>query len=551
MMNSSSGISTFSGVCIVVNMLMGSGFLALPYAFYRGGILANIVSLFIIVVVMVMTCTWEGKCVIKCGRLLRSYKVPEVTEAVRIYCGSRMRNLYVSILALSLGSCSWVYAILFAQTMSSVMPQTYHPEISCMHGDINNSCHTRYVVNIIILGIITTPLALMDLKEQTWIQNSLAILRIIRILIMAITPMLATTSEQVLTSFQSTFENSEVIYPTPLVAGDFSGLCVALSTAVFSLFLNANIPIVLDALSNKSNLVKVLVRGFTICTLLYVWLGISVSTRFQSEVDNPCNLNWDGYRWPYSGSCTNGSFCDLSARFVELLIVFCPVLDVVSIYPICSIVLGNSLWEVAERCYHSSIHGESNKDGYNALNTEMTQINNSKKETSLLNIDIPHYGGVETDKDIEHGASTPSVTFCSSLPQRILRSVVNIIPLVLAVAVPNFLSVVQYAGAISVVICLVFPAYMSIKCDEYEDRYTVPSVLPSDPNHLEWCDDPQSTSSDPKQLSPFRGGLGIRRRDSFWTNDTSWTETTIAKKITLYFGIFVTCVIFASSVYYS
>lgn len=179
-----SGISTFSGVCIVVNMLMGSGFLALPFAFYKGGIITNIVALFAILVVMVMTCTWEGKCVIKCKRLMNTSKVPEVTEAVRVFCGSKMRNIYVSILALSLGSCSWVYAILFAQTMSSMVPNIYNPEVSCIHGDINVICHTRYIISILILCAITSPLALMDLKEQIWIQNFLAVLRIIRILLM-------------------------------------------------------------------------------------------------------------------------------------------------------------------------------------------------------------------------------------------------------------------------------------------------------------------------------------------------------------------------------
>lgn len=36
------GISTLSCVCVCVNMMIGAGFLALPYGFQHGGILSSI-----------------------------------------------------------------------------------------------------------------------------------------------------------------------------------------------------------------------------------------------------------------------------------------------------------------------------------------------------------------------------------------------------------------------------------------------------------------------------------------------------------------------------
>jgi hypothetical protein len=372
--------------------------------------------------------------------------------------------------------------------------------------------------------------------------------------------MLAFTSEDAFLSFHSTFQHAGIIQQTPLFTGSFSGLCLALSTSVFSLFLNANIPIVLDALSNKSNLVVVLTRGFAICTLLYIWLGISVSMRFQSAVDNPCNLNWDGYRWPsyMFQSCVDGSVCDVSAKMVEFLIVFCPVLDVISIYPLGSIVLGNSIWEVIVRCMHSSHQYQPYQpvpsDASSSADTPppahpasilLTQM--GKKQTMSYNST-----SAEGDQEDNTSASSPSPpqSTCSALPARLLRLVVNILPMVLAVVKPDFCGVVQYAGSISVVICLVFPAYMSLKCDDYEAKYTVAVINPKD--HLHWCDEPQSqtNTTDARNLSPFMGGLGIRRRDSFWSNETSWTETRVTKKATLAFGGVVTCVILFASVYY-
>ncbi len=60
---------------------------------------------------MIISCTWEGRCVVQCGRILKSVKIPEVTEAFRVFAGSQWRNAYATVLAVSLISCSWVLGL--------------------------------------------------------------------------------------------------------------------------------------------------------------------------------------------------------------------------------------------------------------------------------------------------------------------------------------------------------------------------------------------------------------------------------------------------------
>ena len=103
-----SGIGMLSGICIVVNLLMGSGYLALPNGFYEGGVMASTAVLLGVLGVMIVTCLWESKCVVKAARILNSSKIPEVAEAMRVYCGDFWRNMYISGVRLLSYSVSFI-----------------------------------------------------------------------------------------------------------------------------------------------------------------------------------------------------------------------------------------------------------------------------------------------------------------------------------------------------------------------------------------------------------------------------------------------------------
>jgi hypothetical protein len=437
---------------------------------------------------------WEGRCVVQASRILNEkskddtlHKVPEVPEAFHLFCGTTWRNAYALVFYISFLSCSWVLAILFAHTMSSSMPFIYHPEEVCTEHDgeaISDNCNTRYLINMAILAALTTPLALMDVKEQWYVQNTLAFVRVCRVLLMCITPMLVGEigdSEAMRNSFPGSFSSSSSssspsVGP-PLVVGTLHGLSQLLSAAVFSQFLNGSVPIIIDSLKDRNNYIRVLNITFMVCFCLYVWLSIVVSVQFGSTTTDPCNLNWAGYRWPGSGdpdSCKPDSFCDLSAKLVEFVIVFCPAVDVASAYPFLSIILGNSLTEMA---LGPNIEEESKSSDPNS------------EGTSLLSDNAAITGGV----DASGGMSAMSYRVYN----KFFRFSMNILPMIMAVTITNFSTVIQLTGAISVLICLVFPPLLSIKCntylaEKYEDFSTF--VL-SSTAHLTWIDGAPSSDT--------------------------------------------------------
>jgi hypothetical protein len=76
--NENGGVSTFSATCVSINMMIGAGMLALPYGFVQGGIITSVVILVLICLWMIVTCLWEGRSVVQCGRILKAgSKVPE------------------------------------------------------------------------------------------------------------------------------------------------------------------------------------------------------------------------------------------------------------------------------------------------------------------------------------------------------------------------------------------------------------------------------------------------------------------------------------------
>ena len=71
------GISTFSSVCISINMMIGAGMLALPSGFVTGGLFSSLLILGGICYWMIISCIWEGRAVVMCGRILKISKIPE------------------------------------------------------------------------------------------------------------------------------------------------------------------------------------------------------------------------------------------------------------------------------------------------------------------------------------------------------------------------------------------------------------------------------------------------------------------------------------------
>lgn len=568
-------------------MLIGSGYLALPNAFTQGGLISSSLVLIVVLLVMIMTCLWEGRCVVKCGRILKLSKVPEVAEAINLYCGSRWRDSYIMILAISHFIACSAYAILFARTLSYTVPQIYQPNVSCV-GNLNAEiCSIRYTMNVVILGIITTPLALMDVKEQAWLQNALAILRIFRITLMCVTALYSVGDKAMKISFPTVFDDDDTPYiHPPLIFGTWNGFFVTISVGVFALLLNSTIPVIVDAMRSKKNFVRVLVRGFVISFSLYFTVALIISIKFANKSFNPCNLNWHDYRIPYIENCQKGDVCDITANIIVFFVVFCPVFDVISIFPISTIIFANSICEYFGILHqHHSTTFDSNHQSHNDKNSlQLASFNESKPLIStnpirsvIDNPTTSTYNSVSSHS-LEHNSDSPPSQVDTDHRDHadhrpsIVRFAINILPLVFAVLVPNFMNVIQCAGAVSVLVGLAYPAYMSLRCDDFERRNKFYSALVNPTNHLHWIDSPfpaphaltesnaTFANASDAESSPYFDALeGVEEaplqdtipkttvpsnRKVYTNPDEDWIERRQVKQCTLFIGMIITGIIF-------
>jgi hypothetical protein len=316
---------------------------------------------------------------------------------------------------------------------------------------------------MLILALITTPLALMDAKEQWYIQNTLTAIRVVRIILMCLTPLLAVTAQEMMQSFPGSFTDShshgDAIISPPLWVGTASGLSQILSAAVFSQFMNGSIPIVVDCLSDRKNFQRTLYATFYICLGLYLCLALIIATKFGDRTMNPCNLNWAGYRWPLSSLpadelCLKNSLCDLSAKVVEFLVVFCPALDVASAYPFIGIILGNTLTEIFLGPPPTASAAQASTGTATTTATEEQQFVSALSHYRLVN--------------------------------KFLRFLMNGLPMVLAITLTDFSRVIQLTGSVSVLLCTVFPPLLSMKCNNYLEE-SDPCFIPEG-ERLEWVD---------------------------------------------------------------
>jgi hypothetical protein len=364
------------------------------------------------------------------------------------------------VLNVSLLSCSWVLAILFAETLSSSLPWIYHSEEICVATSNTPNCNTRYLINMLILALVTTPLALMDAKEQWFVQNSLTAIRVVRVILMCATPLMAATPSAMLQSFPGSFTNSESsILPPPIWIGSAYGLSQILSAAVFSQFMNGSIPIVADCLADRNNFKRTLYSTFIICLALYLALALIIAVKFGDHTMNPCNLNWAGYRWPAEyfspETCVRHSLCDLSAKMVEFLVVFCPALDVASAYPFIGIILGNTL----------------------------TEIFLGPPPTDFV---FAHSGTAATTTAAADHAIAEAARSRYRFLNKLLRFLMNVLPMILAVTLTDFSRVIQLTGSVSVLLCTVFPPLLSMKCNDYLEETEARFI--SETESLDWVD---------------------------------------------------------------
>jgi len=118
---------------------------------------------------------------------------------------------------------------------------------------------------------------------------------------------------------------------------NWDGFYSILSSAIFALYLNNSIPILIESLHEKYHIFGTIIHYCFLATFfLYLVISIVSVGYFASHVDSSINLNFTSFNTLFSKSDPSYDWIDYAIKY--FIIVF-PAVDVVSLYPL-SIIVG-------------------------------------------------------------------------------------------------------------------------------------------------------------------------------------------------------------------
>jgi len=392
---------------------MGCGFLALPSSFASAGVVLGTMTLIIVTILMTGTGFFEAEImcraeVVTKARLqpnkydqlkrnlenemeIRRHAYPMV-ELCEIFGSRRLKSFYTLAIVLFLFSAAWGYASVFANAFAAYFPVPFLNDFKTCRDE--SECFGLYSFYILVFAIITVPMSLLEVKEQEAFQIFMTFMRFLLVVVMVGTTMHGTlTGKEV---FGATADESL----DHLSLFRFGGLWTTIPTCIFAQCLNTNIALVVHDMEDKKKLGTALGWGMVITCLFYGLIACSVVLYFGAAVASSCNVNWESYH----GGYPEGRPWWASA--ISLFVVAFPAIDVMSIYPLNTLIMSQNLMAFV---YHDRI--------------------DKAEEDDVIKL--------------------------------VFRLLCAVPPILCAVAISNLLSIMDYAGATVCILSFIIPPYLN------------------------------------------------------------------------------------------
>lgn len=377
------GFSFVVALCFCVNYVLGTGFLALPWAFNSAGILLSCVVLTLMGLLsdvtknLLLEALSLTELMERARRGGRSIAAPDLSYATMdatteeeeeeeggeesapedlrireplVLNDSHQRSVSTAeaqakVGELELGSsryeitelcdillghrgrdiytgiiCVYMYGALWAYAAVFANALAAHVPLAFLGG----SEHASYLGYLALFAVLTVPLTCMEMKDQVSVQVVLALMRCVLVLAIVGSTLAALKDGDA-------FDGVDGPEGTPL--WDISQVYRLAPVALYSNIFHHSIPGLSATVKDKSSLSRLFLSVFVIINMAYALIGIVVAYYFGDKVKSSANLNWIDYAaGPAAWRNALGFF----------VVVF-PALDVLSAFPLNGITLGNNM----------------------------------------------------------------------------------------------------------------------------------------------------------------------------------------------------------------
>mmetsp|Transcript_23387 Transcript_23387/g.32768 ORF Transcript_23387/g.32768 Transcript_23387/m.32768 type:complete len:582 (-) Transcript_23387:234-1979(-) len=279
----------------------------------------------------------------KCNRkLLVKDRKFELTELCQIFLGDAGFKAYGIAVVLDIYGFLWAYSSVFGSAMAHTFPI--------------ESEFDSYQLYVLLFAVFVVPMSFLELSEQAAVQIFLSGCRIVMVLLMICTPLVAMaygSSAHTRHAHHhygppiSHFDSQTKPVGAPSV--DLSNIHEMIPVIVFAVLFHQAVPGLADEMKQKSQVGNIFGYTLLLCAVAYSLIGIVVGWYFGDTNYESANLNWGEYH-AGTGQLVIGDDGEHQwihvvwwAQMISFFVVLFPAIDVISAFPLYAFVLGNSL----------------------------------------------------------------------------------------------------------------------------------------------------------------------------------------------------------------
>jgi amino acid permease len=353
------GLGVIGGFVYTMNIVIGAGFLSIPYAFAQSGVVLSLLYLLILslqniyLTLMFLEIIHKSKYLkawqnegteyhLTVLELLRSKKhstidreFPDISQIPRIDActsfwlifGKKFGIFYLIIVTLCFEGSMIAYVSIFASSFTSNIPVGDLSTCDIYESGVFSKCGVNYWVFVVIYGIIVIFLSFKGLEEQKAFQFLMCIMRfVIMTIIIVCCFFLILRGKDI--------DSSDKLTARPSLARpENSGITIPI--IIFALLYQIQMPSVAELVNDKPrNLWRIVALVTVVSFFFYGALGLVVPFAIN-DLESEVSINFR----EYSAGYKERTFW---MHFVSFVVVLFPAFDVISSFPLSSISLADN-----------------------------------------------------------------------------------------------------------------------------------------------------------------------------------------------------------------
>jgi len=357
--------------CFVINSCIGVGFLSLPRAFDRAGLLWSCTLTVVMGLVSMTSASWVVNSMSNTEALLRhlsasnperqaigadesgtsespvgreldfsiSTRKNELSQMIGLLFGQRTKQVYIVTLTYLMYTCLWCFTSVFAASMAAKVPLPFlGGEAASLTCDIYTNqawaCSFLYIEHVLLFALIVVPFSVMEMRETVVFQIGMALVRFVLIgLILADACRIMFSGE----APPNFYEYDPTYYPEPSPMANPSGSKEVMSILVYAMTIQMMIPTTSQGLRNKvDTMLPTVWSALFFVMIVYLAIGFCVAFVFGNDTLPVASLNWRNFT---AGQDKAPAW---AAWFSNIIIIF-PTLDIMSAFPLLAFCLSENL----------------------------------------------------------------------------------------------------------------------------------------------------------------------------------------------------------------